>query len=122
MDEKHKLLGNFENMLKFFDENSLEKLNFYFTFYFGKFFTKNRAFGNNTIFLQQFFRFRGGDFPPFPSWLRPCSAEDIPAGGYTPAYCSKNLTNRALIFFVFGRNRQFIGNFEKIFANFEKIS
>ena len=68
LDEKHKLLGNFEKILKFFDENSLEKLNFLFLF-----FTKNRAFGNNTIFLQQFFRFRGGggNFPPFPPWLRP---------------------------------------------------
>ena len=39
-------------------------LNFYFIF--RKFVTKNRAFGNNTIFLQQFFRFRRGGFPPFP--------------------------------------------------------
>ena len=38
---------------------------------FRKFVTQNRAFGNNTIFLQQFFRFRGGgDFHPSP-WLRP---------------------------------------------------
>ena len=76
LDEKHKLLGNFEKVLKFFDENSLEKLNFlfiyfYFLFFFRKFVTKNRAFRNNTIFLQQFFRFRGGGFPPFPPWLRP---------------------------------------------------
>ena len=28
LDEKYKLLGNFEKMLKFFDKNSLEKLNF----------------------------------------------------------------------------------------------
>ena len=28
MDEKHKLLGNFEKILIFFDENSIEKLNF----------------------------------------------------------------------------------------------
>ena len=37
LDEKHKLLGNFEKILKFFDKNSLEKLNFlffYFIFYF----------------------------------------------------------------------------------------
>ena len=46
-DEKHKLLGKFEKILKFFDENSIEKLNYYF---FRKFVTKNRAFGNNTIF------------------------------------------------------------------------
>ena len=59
LDEKHKLLGNFEKILKIFDENSIEKLNFYF--YLGKFVTKNRAFGNNTIFLQRFFGF---GFPP----------------------------------------------------------
>ena len=73
MDEKPKLLGNFEKILKFFDENSIETLNFLFLFFifFRKFVTKNRAFGNNTIFLQQFFRFRGGgEFPPSP-WLRP---------------------------------------------------
>ena len=59
---------------KFFDENSIEKLNFYFIFYFilfyfifRKFVTKNRAFGNNTRFLQQFFfGFGGGGFPPSP--------------------------------------------------------
>ena len=62
MDEKRKLLGNFEKILENFDENSIEKLNFYF--YFGKFVTKNRAFGNNTIFLQQFFPVSGG-FPLF---------------------------------------------------------
>ena len=32
---------------------------------FGKFVTKIRAFGNNTIFLQQFFGFTV-DFPPLP--------------------------------------------------------
>ena len=58
LDEKHELLGNFEKILNFFDENSIEKLNF--LFFIRKFVTKNRAFGNNTIFLQQFFRFRGG--------------------------------------------------------------
>ena len=72
LDEKHKLLGNFEKILKFFDKISLEKLNFFIfiifiLYFFPKVVTKNRAFGNNTIFLQQFFRFRaGGDFPPFP--------------------------------------------------------
>ena len=55
LDEKHKLLGNF-------DENSIEKLNFIFIF--RKFVTKNIPFGNSTIFLQQFFRLRGErDFP-----------------------------------------------------------
>ena len=52
---KNTLLRNVEKILKIFDEISIEKLNFYFL----KFVTKNRAFGNNTIFLQ-FFRFRGG--------------------------------------------------------------
>ena len=61
--------ANCWEILKIFDENYIEKLNFYFififNFIFGKFVTKNRAFGNNTSFLQQFFRFRG-DFPPSP--------------------------------------------------------
>ena len=50
---------------------TLEKIEFLFYFYFGKFVTKNRAFGNNTIFLQQFFFGfgGGGDLPPSP-WLR----------------------------------------------------
>ena len=30
---------------------------------FGKYVTKNRAFGNNTIYLQQFFGFGGGVSP-----------------------------------------------------------
>ena len=65
LDEKLTLLGNFEKILKIFDENSIEKLIFNFNFIFRKFVTKNRAFGNNTIFLQQFFRFRGvSPFPP----------------------------------------------------------
>ena len=29
LDEKHKLLGNFEKSLEIFDKNSIEKLNFY---------------------------------------------------------------------------------------------
>ena len=52
-------------ILRIFDETSIEKLNLIRIF--GKFVTKNRAFGDNTIFLQQFFRLRGGGiFPPFP--------------------------------------------------------
>ena len=82
LDEKRKLLGNFEKFLKIFDENSIEKLNFYFIFifyfifyFFRKFVTKNRAFGNNTIFLQQFFRFRGGGgISPLPPLATPLSA------------------------------------------------
>ena len=41
---------------------------FSFNFIFRKFVTKNRAFGYNTIFLQQFFRFGGGDFPLPPGY------------------------------------------------------
>ena len=49
--------ANCWKILKIFDENSIEKCYFYF----GKFGTKNRAFGNNTIFLQHFFSV--GGFP-----------------------------------------------------------
>ena len=72
LDEKPKLFENLQKILKMFDENAIEKLNFdfilfyfIFNFIFRKFVTKNRAFGNNTIFLQQFFSVSGG-FPPFP--------------------------------------------------------
>ena len=66
LDEKHKLLGNFGKILKFFDENSIEKSNF-FIFIFRKCISKNSAFGNTTIFLLHFFRFRGGvGISPFP--------------------------------------------------------
>ena len=54
--------GNFEKILKIFDENAIEKLNFYL--FLGKFVAKNRNFGNNIIFLQQFFPVRGGGFEP----------------------------------------------------------
>ena len=43
----------FEKILKIFDENSIEKLNFYL--FFGKVVAKNRAFGNIIIFLQKNF-------------------------------------------------------------------
>ena len=96
MEETRKLLGNFEKILKNFDENSIEKLylylyfyfvfifNFIFHFIFRKFVTKNRAFANNTIFLQQFFRFRG-DFPLSP-WLHPCQKEYMVECMYTCYY------------------------------------
>ena len=54
--------------MKIFDENSIEKLNFYL--FLGKVVAKNRAFGNNINFLQQFFPVRGGGLKqPTPS---PC--------------------------------------------------
>ena len=46
-----------EKILKIFVENSIEKLNFII---FGKVVAKNRAFGKNTSFLQQFFPVGGG--------------------------------------------------------------
>ena len=58
LDENYKLFGNFEKTLEIFDENSIEKLNFYL--FLEKVVAKNRAFGNNIIFLQQFFPVRGG--------------------------------------------------------------
>ena len=60
----------FEKILKIFDENSIEKLNFYFIF--RKFVTKNRAFGNNTSFLQFFSVSGGGDFPFPPGYALAC--------------------------------------------------
>ena len=58
---------NYWEILKFFDKNSLENLNFLFFIFFRKFVTKNRAFGNNTIFYNKFFGFGGGgDFPLSP--------------------------------------------------------
>ena len=61
---KYTLLGNFEKFLKIFDKKFDRKI--VFLTICGKVVAKNRAFGNNIIFLQQFFPFRGGGFPPFP--------------------------------------------------------
>ena len=49
--------GIFEKILKIFDENSMGKWNFYI--FLGKV-VKNRALGNNIIFLQLFFPVREG--------------------------------------------------------------
>ena len=67
---KTKIVGKFWEKFANFWWKFYRKMEFlfYFYFYFGKFVTKNSAFGNSTIFLQQSFRFRGGDFPPpFPA-------------------------------------------------------
>ena len=56
--------GNFEKNLEIFDENSIEELDFYL--FLGKVVAKNRAFGNNIIFLEQNFQFLGGKFRVFP--------------------------------------------------------
>ena len=73
MDEKRKLLGNCEKILKILDENSLEKWNFYLIFIFN--FILNIIFENlllkiessklTPFFFNNFFGF-GGDFLPFP--------------------------------------------------------
>ena len=49
-------------ILKIFYENSIEKLNFYL--FLGNVVAKNRAFGNNIIFLLQFFPVWGFNQPP----------------------------------------------------------
>ena len=60
---KCKLLGNFENSWWKF-HRKIEVFIFYF---FENLLLKMEPSEKNTIFLQQFFRFRGGDrFPPFP--------------------------------------------------------
>ena len=91
MDEKRKLLANFEKMLKVFDENSIAKLIFFilFLFYFFNFFIlflffilffenlllKIEPSDITTVFYNNFFfGFGGGEFPPFSPWLRPCQA------------------------------------------------
>ena len=59
---------------------------FYFLFYFfifRKFVTKNRVFGNNTSFLQQFFRFRGGGFPPPLPQATPLTATNVRVSSFS---------------------------------------
>ena len=62
---KRQFIGNFEKIFENFWWKFYTKIEFFIFYFlfFRKFVTKNRAFGNNTIFLQQFFRFRGGPFP-----------------------------------------------------------
>ena len=58
LDEKRKLLRNFEKILKILEENSIEKM--IFSIISGKVVAKYRALENNTRFLQQFFPISGG--------------------------------------------------------------
>ena len=58
LDEKHNCLGILARFLNVFDENSIEKLNFYP--FLRKSFSINKAFRNNIIFLQQFCSGSGG--------------------------------------------------------------
>ena len=63
LGRKTQIVGEFWEKFEIFWWKFYRKIE-YFNFNFAKFVTKNRALGNNTVFLQQFFRFRGGgDFP-----------------------------------------------------------
>ena len=69
LDEKHKLLGNFDKILKFFDKNSLEKLNFLFFIFFENLLLKIELSEITPFFYNNFFGFfwgRGGGISPFP--------------------------------------------------------
>ena len=67
MDENRKLLRNFEKILKIFDENSIEKLNFYFIFI-----LENLLLKIEPSEITPFFGFGGGGFPFTTLWLRHC--------------------------------------------------
>ena len=66
MDEKRKLLGNFEKILKIFDENSIEKLNFYFILFFENLLLKIEPSEITPVFYNIFSVSGGGGFPPSP--------------------------------------------------------
>ena len=67
MDEKRKLLGNFEKFLTVFDENSIEKMEFLIIL--GKLLLKIEL-SEITPFSPTIFSVSGkGNFPPSP-WLR----------------------------------------------------
>ena len=75
MDEKRKLLGNFEKILKIFDENSwIFILFFFFILFFILFFEnlllKIEPSKITPVFYNNIFGFGGGDFP-LPPWLPP---------------------------------------------------
>ena len=53
--------GNLEENFEWFDENLME--NSIFIYFQGATVAKNRAFGNNIIFLQNFFRYGGFETP-----------------------------------------------------------
>ena len=68
LDEKQQLMGNFEKILKFFGENSIEKLTlfiFYFFYFFENLLLKVEPSEITPFFYNNFFAF-WGDFPPLP--------------------------------------------------------
>ena len=70
LGEKSKSLGNFEKILKFFDENSIEKLNFLFFIFFENLLLKIELSEITPFFYNNFFGF--GGISPLSLWLRPC--------------------------------------------------
>ena len=68
---KNQIVGKFCEKFENFWWKFQRKIEFFIlTYIFRKFPTKNRDFGNNTLFLQHFFGFGGCDFP-IPPWLCP---------------------------------------------------
>ena len=69
LDEKYKLLGKFEKILKFFDKNSLEKLNFYL--FLEKLLLKIEPSEIPSFFSNSFYNFGVGTFrvSPLPAPL-----------------------------------------------------
>ena len=72
MDEKYKLLGNSEKILKFFENNSIEKLSFYL--FLEKLLLKIEPSEITSFFYNNFFQFfgGGGDVPCVPPWRGHC--------------------------------------------------
>ena len=68
LDEKRKLLGNFEKILKISDENSIEKFNVYFNFILENLWVKIEPSERTQFFYNNIFRFGGGGFPPSPGY------------------------------------------------------
>ena len=93
MDEKRKLLGNFEKILKFFDENSIENLNFFifYFYFFENLLLKIEPSEITPFFYNKFFGFGGGGNFPLPPWLRPC--------GYV-LYDNFHIRNKITIFHI----------------------
>ena len=70
MDKKHKLFGNFEKILKIFDKNSIEKLNF--SRLLEKCFLKIDPSEITSFFYNNSFNFWRGNVPRVPLWQPLC--------------------------------------------------
>ena len=69
LDEQHKLLGNFEILLKIFEKNSIEK--WHFKLFLEKLLLKIEPSEMTSFFYNNFFPFRGGGNVPYvPPWRR----------------------------------------------------